>query len=76
MATIVVLGYSCVNLAAVPLKVTAVADWRFIPVILTSAPTLAPAGENDVIWGGAGVPVRLKLLNVVGSPNPPPLVFG
>jgi len=42
---------SCVKLAATPWNVTAVAPWRFGPVIVTLAPTLPLAGEKQPMLG-------------------------
>ena len=64
IAKISVLGYSCLNFAAAPLKVTAVAPWRFLPAIFRFAPTLPLSGKKKLIRGGTAVPVRLKLPNV------------
>jgi hypothetical protein len=44
----------------VPPKDTAVAPFRFVPVIVTVSPLLAPVGEKEVIVGGG---IKLKPLS-------------
>jgi len=60
-----------VNVAAVPLKATAVAPVRFVPVIVTVAPTGPDVGVNDAIVG-AGV----KFVALVPVPNGVVTVMG
>ena len=68
--TVVVInvGRTTVNTAAVPLKVTLVAPARFVPRILTAAPTLPEVGR--VFTNGARPTERL---NAVPSLLTPPL---
>ena len=52
-AVIVVAFTTVKDVAATPLKLTAVVPVRFVPVMVTIAPVVAVVGEKDVIVGGA-----------------------
>ena len=52
-----------------PLKVTAVAPVKFIPVIVTELPTAPLAGEKLVIVGGGEMTVKFVLLVAVAAPG-------
>ena len=54
--------------AAVPLNVTAVTAVKFVPPIVTLAPTVPLAGEKLVIAGGW---VTVKLVALVAEPVGP-----
>jgi hypothetical protein len=56
------------NVAAVPLKVTAVAPVNPVPVIVTDVPAAPLVGENDVIVG-APPAVTVKLVTLVAVPS-------
>ena len=53
------------NIAAVPLTVTAVAPVKFVPLIVTLVPAGPVAGVNVVIVGGLST---VKLLALVAVP--------
>ena len=53
------------NAAAVPLNATAVAPVKFVPLIVTLAPTRPLAGEKLVIVGALAVTVKLLALVAV-----------
>ena len=55
-------------MALVPLKVTAVAPVRLVPVMTTLVPTGPLAGEKLVIVGGCAAAVTVKLLALVAVP--------
>ena len=54
-----------VKLAAVPLKVTAVAPVKLVPLIVTEVPTGPLLGVNELIVGGEAVTVKLLALVAV-----------
>src|ERR1035441_8217285 len=56
---------SMVNDALVPLKVTLVANTRFVPVITTLVPTAPLVGEKPVIAGAGGVWPSILLRSTV-----------
>ena len=56
-----------VNVAVIPLNLTAVTPVRFVPVIVTLVPGLPLAGVNDVIVGAAPTP---KLVALVAAAEP------
>jgi hypothetical protein len=58
------------DLEAVPLKVTAVAPDRFVPVTATEVPAAPEVGVNPVTVGTAGATVTVKLLVDVPVPVP------
>jgi hypothetical protein len=57
-----------VNVADVPLNLTAVAPVKLVPVIVTVAPTGPLVGEKDVMCGAAPV-VTVKLVELVAVPR-------
>src|SRR5207247_394054 len=54
-----------VKLAAVPLKRTAVAPVKLVPVMVTEVPTGPLVGVNELIVGGAVVAVKLVAVTAV-----------
>src|SRR5439155_13323170 len=57
-----------VKLAAVPLKRTAVAPVKLVPVMVTEVPTGPLVGLKELMLGGAGGVVTVKLLALVAVP--------
>ena len=58
-AAVICVALATVNVAAVPLKATAVAPEKFVPVIVIVVPTTALAGAKLVIVGEEDVTVKL-----------------
>jgi len=65
---VIVVSLSTVNDASLPLKVTAVAPVRPVPLIVTDEPQAPPVGEKPVIDGVAIAVVTWKLVELVAVP--------
>jgi hypothetical protein len=63
---VILVALTTLNVAAVPLKVTAVAPVRFVAVIVTLVPTSPKVGVKDVIVGAPAAVV----VDCVGTANP------
>jgi hypothetical protein len=67
---VICVAEATVKVALVPLRATAVAPEKFVPVIVTLVPTGPLPGEKLVIVGGWTVVVTVKFVLLVAVPPP------
>ena len=65
---VICVAETTVNVALVPLKLTALAPEKFVPLTVTDDPTAPLAGLNPVTVGAGGGPITVKLAALAAVP--------